>query len=279
MNRITSLALQFAAASLVALFIASNADAQGKKLRIGVEGAYPPFSEIDTTGKLKGFDIDITNALCAQMKRECELVQLAFDGMIPALQSRKIDAVIASMSITDERRKAVEFSNKYYKTPARFVLKAGSKLDLTPAGLKGKRIGVQRSTTHDRYIADLYKDAQIVRYTKQDEVFLDLASGRLDAAFLDSIAADIGFLKKPAGKGFAFAGPEIEDRKYFGDGAGVALRKSDTALRDEFNAAIVALRSNGTYKTIQDKYFDFDVYGSAPGAAHTPPVKPAAAKK
>jgi arginine/ornithine transport system substrate-binding protein len=279
MNRIIALVLAIAAASL----FASSVEAQNKKLRIGVEGAYPPFSEIDPSGKLKGFDIDITNALCVQMKRDCELVQLAFDGMIPALQSRKIDAVIASMSITDERRKAVEFSNKYYRTPARFVVKAGSKIELTPAGLKGKRIGVQRSTTHDRYIADVYKDAQIVRYTKQDEVFLDLASGRLDAAFLDSIAADIGFLKKPAGKGFAFAGPEIEDRKYFGDGAGVALRKADTALRDEFNAAIAALRSNGTYKTIQDRYFDFDVYGSPPGAASAAapaaPAKPAAAKK
>lgn len=248
----------------IALFGTQTAVAQGKKVRLGVEGAYPPFSEIDTNGKLKGFDIDIANALCTQMKADCTLVQLSFDGMIPALQAKKIDAVIASMSITDERRKAVDFSEKYYKTPARFVVKNGVKIDLTPEGLKGKRIGVQRSTTHDRFVADNFKSATIVRYTKQDEVFLDLAAGRVDAALLDMIAADTGFLKKPAGKGFGFIGPVYEDPKYFGVGAGIAVRKADTALRDEFSSAITAIRASGVYKKIQDQYFDFDVYGAAP---------------
>jgi arginine/ornithine transport system substrate-binding protein len=268
---------------IAVLSAAGSAAAQAKKIRIGVEGAYPPFSEIGTDGKLKGFDIDIANALCAQMKAECTQVQLSFDGMIPALQSRKIDAVIASMSITEERLKAVGFSDKYYKTPARFVVKNGVNLDLTPAGLKGKRIGVQRSTTHDRFVADNFKDATIVRYTKQDEVFLDLAAGRVDAGLLDMIAADTGLLKKPAGKGFQFFGPVYDDPKYFGTGAGIAVRKADTALRDEFSAAIVAIRANGVYKKIQDKYFDFDVYGTTAGAVAAPvpvpPAKAAPAKK
>ena len=256
--------------------VSVSADAQPKKVRLGVEGAYPPFSEIDKSGKLKGFDIDIANALCAQMKVECVMVQLAFDGMIPALNSRKIDAVIASMSITDERKKAVDFTNKYYKTPAQFVVKKGVSLEITTAGLKGKRVGVQRSTTHDRFVGENFKTADIVRYTKQDEVFLDLASGRVDAAVLDMIAAQVGFLKTPQGKNFQFVGPVYDDPKYFGVGAGIALRKGDNALREDFNKAIVAIRANGTYKKIQDVYFDFDVYG-APTATAAAAVAPTAA--
>ena len=239
-----------------------------KKIRIGVEGAYPPFSQIDTDGKLKGFDIDIANALCAELKATCLMVQQEFDAMIPGLLSRKIDAVIASMTITDERKKSVDFSNKYYQTPARFVAKAGSKLEVSAAGLKGKRIGVQRTTIHDRFATATYTQSEIVRYTKQDDVFLDLTAGRLDGALVDLMAAKVGFLQTPAGKGFAFLGPIYSDPKFFGVGAGIAVRKADTALRDRLNVAIKAIRANGVYKKIQDKYFDFDVYGDAmPNAA------------
>ena len=261
-----------------------TADAQTKKLRLGVEGAYPPFSELGPDGKLKGWEIEIADALCKQMKAECSLVQLSFDGMIPALQSRKIDAVIASMSITQERKRAVDFSDKYYKTPARFVVKNGVKLDISPAGLKGKRIGVQRATIFDRFLADQFKDVQVVRYAKQDEVYLDLASGRIDAALQDVVAAQEGFLKTPQGKSFGFTGPSYVDAKYFGEGAGVAFRKGDTALREDFNRAIAAIRANGAYQKIQDVYFNFDIYGappasSAPAAVAAPAAAPAAAAK
>jgi len=249
---------------LMALAAALAVPAEAKdwtKIRIGVEGAYPPFSEVGPDGKLKGFDIDIANALCAQMKAECTLVQQDFDGMIPALQARKFDAVIASMSITPERQKQVNFSDKYYHTPARLVIKAGTKVEPLPEGLKGKKVGVQRATIHDRFATDTFKGAEIVRYTKQDEVFLDLAAGRIDATLVDSVAADVGFLKTPAGKGFQFVGPTYTEPKYFGVGAGIAMRKTDTDLQKKFNEAIAAIRANGTYKKIQDRYFDFDVYG------------------
>ncbi|MET0210947.1 MAG: transporter substrate-binding domain-containing protein, partial [Burkholderiaceae bacterium] len=171
MNR-RRLHLSILGAALAALAISAHA-ADARKLRIAVEGAYPPFSEVGPDGKIKGFDIDIANALCAQIKAECTLVQLDFDGMIPALQSRKVDAIVASMSITEERKKQVAFTDKYYNTPQRFVTKAGSGLVVTPAGLKGKKIGVQRTTTHDRYVTETYKQSQIVRYAKQDELYLD----------------------------------------------------------------------------------------------------------
>jgi len=253
-----------AAAGLMLSALAVHAQVpDGKKIRIGVEGAYPPFSEIGTDGKLKGFDIDIAMALCAEIKAECTLVQQDWDGMIPALQARKFDAIIASMAITDERRKVVNFTEKYQSTPARLAGKAGARLEATPAGLKGRRLGVQRSTSHDRYLSEFYKDSEIVRYAKSDDMFLDLAAGRIDAAMADSVAMDIGFLKKPQGKGFAFFGPDFHDPRYFGYGAGIALRKADTDLQARFNAAIRAIRANGVYKKVQDKYFDFDVYGAA----------------
>ena len=242
--------------------LASSVSAQGtKKIKVGVEGAYPPFSQIGTDGKLKGFDIDIANALCEQMKAQCTMVQQEFDGMIPSLQAKKIDAVIASMSITDERKKVVSFSDKYYHTPARLVAKKGTALAATAAGMKGKRVGVQRTTTHDRFATDTFKESEIVRYAKQDDVFLDLTSGRLDAALVDQAAAALGFLQLPAARDFAFFGPVYSEPKYFGAGAGIAMRKADAALRDEFNAAIKAIRASGVYKTINDKYFSFDIYG------------------
>ncbi len=250
---LTTLALIFV------VTFASAADAP--KLRIGVEGAYPPFSSVGADGKIVGFDIDIANALCAQMKAQCTLVQQDFDAMIPALQARKIDAVVASMSATPERLKVVDFSDKYYNTPNRLIAKVGAVIDGSAAGFKGKKIGVQRSTINDRFATDKFSGATIVRYTKQAEVFLDLASGRIDATLVDAVAGDVGFLKLPAGKGYAFTGPVYDDPAYFGTGVGVAIRKGEAVLRDQFNAAIKAVRAGGVYNKLQSKYFDFDVYG------------------
>lgn len=257
------LALALAALTLSAV-AGSAAAADWSKVRIGVEGAYPPFSEVGPDGKLKGFDIDIANALCVQMKAECTLVQQDFDGLIPSLQARKFDAIIASMSATPERRRAVDFSDKYYASPVRFLAKAGTALVITPAGLAGKKIGVQRGTINDRFATDTFKQSDIVRYNTQDQIYLDLASGRLDGTVVDAVAGDNGFLKKPQGKGFAFTGPVYNDPKYFGNGVSVAVRKTDRDLTEKLNAAIKAIRADGSYKKLQDKYFDFDIYGDPP---------------
>lgn len=250
-------------AVLIALTIsafAAQAQSPGwKKIRIGVEGAYPPFSEVDANGKLKGFEIDLANAYCALMKAECTLVQQDFDGLIPAMEARKFDAIIASVSITDERKKAVLFSIPYYNTPARFVGKLSAHLDVSEAGLKGKKIGVQRATIHEAFATATFKQSDIKHYTKQDEVFLDLTAGRIDGTLMDSVAADEGFLKTPAGKGFGFVGPSFTDAKYFGNGVGVAVRKSDTALVKKFNDAIAAHRASGATKALADKYFKYDI--------------------
>ncbi len=252
-------------AVLVCAFSSGMAGAQeARKLKIGVEGAYPPFSQTGPGGKVEGFDIDIANALCEQIKAQCTMVTLDFDAMIGALNAKKIDAIVASMSITEERLKQIDFSDKYYHTPTRLVVKTGSSLVPTPEGLKGKKIGVQRGTTHDKFVSAMFAQAEIVRYANQDDAFKDLVSGKLDTVLVDTVNAQVGFFKTPAGKAFSFAGQVYLDPKYFGYGAGVGVRKSDTELRTKLNDAITAIRQNGTYKKINDKYFDFDIYGGAP---------------
>jgi len=254
------IALAVALATASGSFAVQAQAPEWKKIRIGVEGAYPPFSEVGADGKLKGFEIDLALAYCAEMKADCTLVQQDFDGLIPALQSRKVDAIIASVSITDERKKTIAFSNAYYNTPARFAAKAGAKFDFTAAGLKGKKIGVQRATIHEAFAADLFKQSEIVRYAAQDQAFLDLKSGRIDLTLADLVAIDQGFLGKPDGKGFAFVGPSYDDVKYFGVGSGVGMRKADEkTLGKKFNDAIAAIQANGTFKKLNDKYFPYDI--------------------
>ena len=243
-------------------FAGSTMAKDWKKVRIGVEGAYPPFSYMTPEGKVAGFDIDIANALGKAMGAEVELIVQDWDGIIPALLAKKYDAIIASMSITEERKKKVAFSNKYYKTPAKVVVKKGAMKEFSPEAIKGKNVGVQRATIHDRYLTDNYgKTVTIKRYGTQDEAYLDLVAGRVDLLLADSVAMSDGFLKKPEGKDFQFIGPDLTDPKWFGEGTGIAIRKEDKDLVKLFNDAITKIRSDGTYKKIQDKYFDFDVYG------------------
>ena len=233
-----------------------------KKVRIGVEGAYPPFSYVEPSGELAGFDIDIAKALGKAMGAEITLVAQDWDGIIPALLAKKYDAIIASMSITEERKKKVAFSNKYYNTPAKFVCKKGAIDSFSREAIKGKSVGVQRATIHDKYLTDNYgKDVKVKRYGTQDEAYLDIVAGRIDMLLADSIALSDGFLKKEEGKDYQFIGPDLSDPKWFGNGAGVAIRKGDKDLAALFNKAIDTIRADGTYKAIQDKYFDFNVYG------------------
>lgn len=250
------------ASALVVVVAGGGSAAAQDVLRIGVEGAYPPFSAKEPDGSFVGFDIDIAHALCAEMQRECELVEQDWDGMIPALISGRYDAIIASMSITEERKQRVDFSEKYYNTPAVFVAAVDTTLELTPESLAGKRIGVQRGTIHQCFVEKHFPDAELVLYPTQEELFQDLAAGRLDAQMSDIIAANEGFLDTEAGAGFAALGGEQVDEECHGEGAGVAVRKGEDDLREAFSAAIQAIRANGVYADINDRYFDFDIYGA-----------------
>lgn len=258
MNRFNS----FVCASVLLAATASAGARDWSHLRIGVEGAYPPFSSVTADGVLVGFDIDIANALCEQMQLRCTLVQQDWDGMIPALLARKFDAIVASMSITQERKLKVDFTHKYYQTPARFARRKGSGIEISKAGLAGRTVGVQRATTHDNFVSAQFGDAVIIkRYASQDEAYLDATAGRLDLLLADSVALQDGFLATPAGQAWEFTGPGYTDVAYFGEGIGIAVRKGEQVLLDKLDAALEAIRENGNYKRINDKYFDFDVYG------------------
>ncbi len=263
---------RLAAALLAGLFAAALAPSaahaqtpEPKKLRVGVEGNYPPFSMMGADGRLTGFDIDIALALCRQMKVECTLVQQEWDGMMPALAARKFDLIVASMTITDERRKAVLFSDPYYDVPSRWVARAGAFRDASPASLKGKRIVVLRNSPRAKLVAEQYPDSPVLLVNKENDVYMELAAGRGDIGFGSSVVSSEAFLKKPEGRGFAQVGPlvRLATDAHGGGGVGIAFRKADTALRDRVNAALKAIKADGSYKKLADAYFDFDVTGGS----------------
>ena len=253
------LALGLSAAALVLSLGAAGAQ---ETLKIGTEGAYPPFNNLTSDGKLEGFDIDIANALCDEMKVKCEFITQDWDGIIPALQAGKFDAIIASMSITEERKQKVDFTHKYYNTPSAVAAPKDTTIaGVTKEDLAGKTLGVATSTTHFNYAEKTYTDSDIKAYPSSQEFLLDLANGRLDAAS-DDISVLEGFLKTADGACCKLVGSIQPVPEIHGEGAGIAIRKGETDLVKKFNAAIDAIRASGKYKEINDKYFTYDVYGS-----------------
>ncbi|MGB0682512.1 MAG: ABC transporter substrate-binding protein [Magnetovibrionaceae bacterium] len=236
----------------LAFGIVAGAEA-ADKVRIGTEGAYPPFNQIDANGDLVGFDIDIAKALCTEMKVECEFVTQDWDGIIPGLLAKKYDAIIASMSITEERMKAVAFTDKYYSNALRLVAKKESGFD--PAMMDGKTIGAQRATIAAQYLEDTMKSASPRLYDTQENAYLDLAAGRTDAVLADALV-NYEWLRSDAGADFEFLGEAID----IDDKIGIAIRKGDTDLVAKFNAALKAILANGTYEKINAKYFPFSIY-------------------
>ena len=254
--------LLIAIAAVAFAFTATAASAQMKQIRIGTEGAYPPFNFVDKAGKLQGFDIDIGKALCTAMKADCVWAKQDWDGIIPGLLAKKYDAIVASMSITEERKKKVNFSNKYYVTPAKFVRKKGSGIEINDASLKGKSVGVQRATVAENFLRDNFgKIVKVKAYATQDEANFDFVSGRLDLLVADSVVLMEGLLNTDSGKNAEFVGPDYTDSKWLGDGIGIAVRKGDSELLAMLNKAIDQIRADGTYQKINAKYFDFDLYG------------------
>ncbi|WMC11313.1 ABC transporter substrate-binding protein [Oceanimonas pelagia] len=251
-----------AGAIMAALAAGAVQAKEWKTVRFGIEGAYPPFSWTDENGELQGFDVDMANALCEQMQVKCQLVAQDWDGIIPALLARKYDAIIAAMSITEERKRTVDFTGKYALVPNKFVAPKGAEFELSKEGLAGKKVGVQIATTHDKYLTDNFgDDVTLVRYGNADDAYLDLKAGRVDYVFLDATAIEEGLLNKEGGDAFEFVGPSVTDERWFGEGFGIAVRKQDKELKEMLNQAILDLRENGKYQEVNSKYFDYDVYG------------------
>lgn len=231
------------------------------KLVLGTEGAYPPFNATKSDGTVEGFEIDLGNAMCAEIGVECEWITQDWDGIIPGLLAKKYDAIIASLYITDERREVIAFSDKYYQVPARFMVASDSDTEISAEGLSGKVVGTQRATSFERFINDNMPGVELRLYGTMDEAYLDLASGRVDAVLGDAVALVEGFLNTDEGAGFELRGPEYTGTEWFGYGAGVAVRQEDQVIADAFSEAIKAVRANGSYQEISEKWFGIDVFG------------------
>ncbi|KRB60638.1 amino acid ABC transporter substrate-binding protein [Rhizobium sp. Root708] len=234
------------------------------EVRFGIMNeSYPPFFAKDASGKWQGWEIDMMNAVCEQMKEECSVVELSWDGLIPALQSKKFDVIWSSMANTSERSKVIDFTDKYYNTPSTLIGPKDQKQGATADDVKGKTIGIQVSTVQSEYYKKYFANiADEKTYQTLDEAFQDLLAGRVDYVFGDSLALD-AFLKSEAGMDCcAKMGDVVDDKDVLGAGVAGGLRKEDTDLKTKLNAAIAAVRANGKYDEITKKYFDFDIYGA-----------------
>jgi polar amino acid transport system substrate-binding protein len=251
-----------ASLSAAAAFAQSDASQQPRtELRIATEGAYPPFNFVDTDGQLKGFEIDLARALCERINATCIFVQTDWESLLPDLRRSQVDAVVASLEITEERRQKIAFTQRYYRTPAVFMVRQGSPLsDVSPTGLKGRRLGAMAGTVYATYLEELYKaGSEIKLYANQDEASLDLALDRIDAVLGDKIALQEWLNRGKEAHCCRFLANAPSDPLYFGEGYGIGLRKGETALRKRLDQAIEDIQADGTYEAIRTRYFPFDV--------------------
>lgn len=248
------------AAAAAALAFGTAAFAEPVRVGIAAE-PYPPFASPDASGNWVGWEVDMIHAVCKAAEMDCVVTPVAWEGIIPSLTGGQIDAIMASMSITEERMKVIDFSDKYYNTPTVVVAAKGLGITPTPEGLAGKTLGVQVSTIHEAYAKAHFPDAELKTYQTTDEGFQDLAAGRIDASQADSIAID-AFMATDAGKACCeIAGAVADDPAILGAGVGVGLRKGDEALKEKFNAGIKKIREDGTYDAISKNYFASSIYG------------------
>ena len=236
--------------------------AQADQVRIGIAAEpYPPFASPDAAGNWVGWEIEIIDAICTAAELDCVLTETAWDGIIPALISGRIDAIMASMSITEERAQVVDFSEPYYNTPTIIVGQRDIEMDATPEGLAGKVLGVQVATIHQSYAQTYFEGATELRtYQTQDEVNQDLAAGRIDATQADSLALE-EFLSTEAGQCCEIKGQVAMDEAILGRGAGAAVRQGDDALREAVNRGIETIIADGTYDEITARYFETSILG------------------
>ncbi|TKI07460.1 arginine ABC transporter substrate-binding protein [Martelella alba] len=236
-----------AAVVLAGLTTAANA---AETIRFATEASYAPFEFVDANNAIQGFDIDLAKALCKEIQAQCTFTNQAFDSLIPSLKFRRFDAIISGMDITPERLKQVAFTQPYYENSAIFIAQKGKYADL--ASLKGKRVGIQNGTTHQKFLQDKHPEITAVPYDSYQNAILDLKNGRLDAVFGDTAVVN-EWLKKDAD--LATVGDKITDKNYFGTGLGIAVRQDNQALVNQFNTALNKIRQDGTYQTLYQKWF------------------------
>lgn len=241
---------------ILTMAMGSSLAAIPSTINFATEATFPPFEYVDASGQVKGFEIDLANALCQQMKVKCTYANQPWVSLIPSLKIGKYQAVISAMNITSERQKIVDFTKPYFHTTISFVVPVGSKLVISDQGLKGKTIGVQIGTISSDYLRAKYGNAvKFKTYPNQQEALLDLIAGRVDAV-LGETAVTLTWLQEHGmDKKYVFAGKPIYEPALFGEGYGIAVRKGDRELLDAFNTALAEIKANGTYDRISAAYF------------------------
>jgi len=254
-------------ASTFSVGLLMSAGAAAKTINVGMECTYPPFNYRDSAGNLTGFEVDLANEFGKRYGHKINYICQEWKGIIPSLLVGKYDIIIGSLSITEKRAKKVDFSNSYRASTGQFVVKKGSDInpfneDGTPnvEALEGKVVGVPKATTHSAYFKAKFPGLKVKQYDSLHAMLLDMTSGRLDAALAGPIKLNKNFLQTPEGKDYQFSGPVILNTKYFGEGVGAAVARGKNGdLMSEWNEYLDEIFSDGTFKEVNLKYWNFSI--------------------
>lgn len=257
-GRIAPMLLLFAC--LLPAMLTSAVASESRKVRVAVEGAFPPFNFLDSNEELQGFDVDLAKALCETGQLTCEFVIQEWTGMIPNLIAKRYDAIISSMSMSAERREKVAFTARYYNSPS-ILVKRKELTSFTgdPKDLLGLKLGVTASTAQEQYAKSVLSEIETVVFDASPDLYRGLADGSVDVILEDKLAIYDWLANTRAGACCAFIGDDIISEEYFGDGAGIAVRLDDAELRQVFDQALQVIKTNGKYDEINAKYFPFSI--------------------
>lgn len=240
---------------------------QAETLRVGMECTYAPFNYRNASGELTGYDVDVAKGVAEAIGADLKFVCQKWDGMIPALLANKFDLIVASMSITEKRKKKIDFSEPYRVSIGRFVGSKKGKFDLfnddgSPKAdsFNGVKVGVERASTYWEWIQAQMPSATVQLYDSNEAMFLDLQNGRVDVIMTNPMKAFLKFLSRDDGKGYEFVSPALNEEQYFGTGVGIGLRKGNDELRERLDKAVVMLAKNGSLEKYSLKYFPFSIH-------------------
>lgn len=230
------------------------------QLRVLTEADYPPFNYYDEDGQLVGFNVDLARAICRELNVPCEINTAEWAALTPALKNNEADAVLASMTINAKSLADVDFTNRYYATPGRFVSRSGAQIEITPSGLKGKKIAVIKGTAHEAFVRDFFETAIVVPYPNAAEARNALKAGAVDLLLGDGISLMFWVLGTDANRCCEFRGDGYVQPRYFGDGVGIAIKKGNMRLRDVLDYAMARVRASGRYEELMLRYFPLPLY-------------------
>ncbi|RZF23930.1 transporter substrate-binding domain-containing protein [Paraburkholderia sp. UYCP14C] len=248
-----SRAFVVAAVTLASTFLLAHSASAQQRLVVGFDGSYPPYASIDKAGQLQGFEVDVANAVCAELKAKCEFKNIPWDGIFAALDASKIDVVAAGLNITEERKKRYLMTESYLKTPFAFMTTKDSKIDGTAATLNGQQVGTVGPGTLENYMRQKWRTVDLRIYDSMDGAVLDLDAGRIAAVFGEQSQLQAAYLRAKPGV-YKVAGAPFQDPA-LGGNKGMAVRKDEAALLDRLNQATAKIVSSGKQAELSKKWF------------------------